>query len=71
MSGSKKRGRVASFDVSSGRGVVRGEDGELYLLHYSSIKTKRKFKTLAPNQKVKFVLYEHLDHSRIKVIEPC
>jgi cold shock protein len=44
---------VSWFNDGSGEGVVRGENGKNYFVHYSAIQSDKKRKTLKPNQKVK------------------
>lgn len=46
-------GEVSWFNDGSGEGVVRGENGKNYFVHYSAIQSNEKRKTLKPNQKVK------------------
>lgn len=46
-------GEVSWFNDGSGEGVVRGENGKNYYVHYSAIQSDDKRKTLKPNQKVK------------------
>jgi CspA family cold shock protein len=44
---------VSWFNDGSGEGVVRGENGKNYFVHYSAIQSDDKRKTLKPKQKVK------------------
>ncbi|MBK7844122.1 MAG: cold shock domain-containing protein [Bdellovibrionales bacterium] len=46
-------GEVSWFNDGSGEGVVRGENGKNYYVHYSAIQSDDKRKTLKPSQKVK------------------
>ena len=46
-------GTVSWFNDGSREGVIRGKNGKNYFVHYSTIKTSQKRKTLKPNQKVK------------------
>ena len=46
-------GKVSWFNDGSGEGVIRGENGKNYYVHYSAIESDKKRKTLKPNQKVK------------------
>ncbi|PIR21913.1 MAG: hypothetical protein COV44_10705 [Deltaproteobacteria bacterium CG11_big_fil_rev_8_21_14_0_20_45_16] len=59
------RGKVAWFDDIAGKGVVRGDDGELYIVHYSAIKSSSKYKTLKKDQQVEFALYKGGEHSEV------
>ena len=58
MANSKKTpkwqlGTVSWFNDGAGEGIVRGENGKNYFVHYSAIESKKKRKTLKPNQPVK------------------
>ncbi len=66
-----KAGEVVWFDESSGEGmIIDTEDGRTYYVHYSAIQSKKKFKTLQENKKVKFVPYKKgLTRSVEKIIE--
>lgn len=46
-------GKVSWFNDGSGEGVIRGENGKNYFVHYSAIESDKKRKTLKPDQKVK------------------
>ena len=46
-------GKVSWFNDGSGEGVVRGENGKNYFVHYSAIQSNKKRKTLKADQKVK------------------
>jgi len=45
-------GKVSWFNDGSGEGVVRGENGKNYYVHYSAIQSNKKRKTLTANQEV-------------------
>lgn len=51
-------GKVRWFDELKGEGLVRAATGESYFVHYSTIKSKKKRKTLQKNSPVKFRLLE-------------
>lgn len=55
-------GVVRWFDDFTGRGIITAEDGNEYKVHYSSIETKSKWKTLKKNSKVKFTVLNDPDH---------
>ena len=62
-------GSVRWFDDLKGEGLVRDGEGNSYYVHYSSIESDRKRKTLKKNEKVRFQLIKdsHYTHvSRIK-----
>lgn len=47
-------GRVKIFDEKKGYGFITTFEGKDYFVHYSSIISQEKFKTLLPDQKVSF-----------------
>lgn len=47
-------GEVIWFDEYSGEGQVRCEDGLDFFVHYSAIQSKKKWKSLKPDEEVKF-----------------
>lgn len=65
------RGVVAWFDDIAGKGVIRGEDGEFYVVHYSTIHSVEKYKTLKKNQEVEFQIYQRADHAQVASIRVC
>ncbi len=74
-----QKGQVQWFDKSSGEGVVIGEDGESYYVHYSTIvqnsartqtiKTKQSRRNLDSGKSVKFQVYENLYSKRVEKIQ--
>jgi len=50
-------GHIEYFDEDTGRGYARDEHGNRFFLHYSAIKSNKKYKTLSRNQDVKFTLH--------------
>ncbi len=62
-------GSVRWFDDLMGEGLVRDSEGNSFYVHYSSIESDEKRKTLKKNEKVRFQLVKdsHYTHvSRIK-----
>lgn len=62
-------GRVRWFDDLRGEGLVRDSEGNSYFVHYSTIESDKKRKTLKQNKKVRFQLIKdsHFTHvSKIK-----
>lgn len=62
-------GKVRWFDEVKGEGLVRGEDGQSFYVHYSAIDSEKKHKNLNENSKVKFQLVEdshYIQVSRVK-----
>lgn len=55
-------GTVRWFDDLTGRGIITNDQGVDYKVHYSSIESKSKWKTLKKNAKVKFIAYEDPEH---------
>ena len=57
-------GKVRWFDDLRGEGLVRDEEGNSYFVHYSTIISDKKRKTLKKDKKVKFKLIEdsHFTH---------
>lgn len=51
-------GKVRWFDELRGEGLIRGDCGESYYVHYSSIKSTKKRKTLKKDTSVRFKLLE-------------
>jgi len=49
-----KTGKVKWFDHPSGWGIISDKEGEEYDVHYSSIKSKKKIRSLNEDQQVKF-----------------
>ena len=49
-------GKVRWFDELKGEGLVRDVDGNSYYVHYSTIVSEKKRKTLKKNKKVEFKL---------------
>lgn len=73
-----QKGHVQWFDKSSGEGVVVGDNGESYYVHYSTIVPKSSRSTTAKppsrrdletGSKVKFQIYENLYSKRIDRVE--
>lgn len=74
-----QKGRVQWFDKTSGEGVVVGENGESYYVHYStivpkSLQTKTTAKkggrrNLDSGCDVRFKLYENLYSKRIEKVQ--
>lgn len=74
-----QKGQVQWFDKSSGEGVIVGENGEAYYVHYSTIVPKsdhtsttaksRARRNLDPGSKVKFQIYENLYSKRVEKIQ--
>lgn len=72
-----QKGQVQWFDKSSGEGVVVGEDGASYYVHYSNIvekkqqgpTTQRPRRNLEAGEKVKFSVYENLYSKRVDSIK--
>ena len=74
-----KKGHVQWFDKSSGEGIVVGEDGTSYYVHYSTIDSKSdrtqtigkqaKRRDLDAGKAVKFQIYENLYSKSIEKIE--
>lgn len=54
-------GKVRWFDDLRGEGLVRDKEGNSYYVHYSSIISTQKHKTLTEGKKVKFILLEDSD----------
>ena len=61
-------GTVRWFDDFTGRGVITGENGVDYKVHYSAIESKSKWKKLRDNSKVKFKLLDDPDHKIAEVV---
>ena len=69
------KGRVQWFDKLSGEGVVVGDDGQSYYVHYSTIVSQKErsptTKTDVPRRNlnagnvVKFLVYENLYSKRV------
>ena len=55
-------GTVTWFDDHTGKGIITDDDGIDYKVHYSSIESKSKWKSLEKNTKVKFVAFDDPDH---------
>lgn len=57
-------GKVRWFDDLRGEGLVRDDEGHSYFVHYSTIISDKKHKTLKKNKKVKFKLIRdsHFTH---------
>lgn len=55
-------GTVRWFDDLTGKGIITTEQGTDYKVHYSSIESKSKWKTLKKDSKVKFVAFDDPDH---------
>ncbi len=55
-------GTVRWFDDLTGKGIITNEEGIDYKVHYSSIDSKSKWKTLKKNSKVKFVAFDDPEH---------
>lgn len=55
-------GTVRWFDDLTGKGIITADDGTDYKVHYSSIESKSKWKTLKRNTKVKFIAFNDPDH---------
>lgn len=51
-----ENGEVRWFNDLSGEGSIRCEDGTSYYVHYSTINSKEKRKTLYPKDRVEFKL---------------
>ena len=47
-------GKVSWFDPSAGKGVIEGQDGLNYFVHYSSIDSDQKWKSLKKGANVRF-----------------
>ena len=65
----KLKGKVAWFDDIAGKGFIQGEDGELYQVHYSTIKSNDSHKTLTKGQEVEFTLYKAATCKRVAEIK--
>ena len=53
------KGIVGWFNEKSGEGMIKAEDSQdWYYVHYSSIQTTNKWKSLKKNQTVKFKIYD-------------
>jgi cold shock CspA family protein len=63
-----KAGKVRYFDENSGRGLIICDDGEHFEVHYSSIISKKKWKTLKEDKKVKFQKYDDDDYRIVKAV---
>ena len=65
-----KAGEVQWFDENSGEGmIIDKEDGTSYYVHYSAIRSKKKFKKLEKGSEVKFQLYENLYMKQVDKVE--
>jgi len=65
-------GRVHWFDEKSGVGMISDEqDSALYFVHYSAIKSDKKFKVLKKGNTVKYQLYENLYSIRVDQVLEC
>lgn len=62
-------GTVRWFDESTGRGIVSGDDGTEYKVHYSAIESKAKWKSLPQNSKVKFQKLDDPDYRIVSVVK--
>ena len=62
-------GKVRWFDEVKGEGLVRGEDGQSFYVHYSAIDSKKKSKNLKENKKVKFQIVEDSHYIQISKIK--
>jgi cold shock CspA family protein len=49
-----KKGKVNWFDDIRGEGVLQDLEGNRYEFHYSTIESKRKWRTLSEDDEVKF-----------------
>jgi cold shock CspA family protein len=74
-----QKGLVQWFDKSSGEGVVLGDDGHSYYVHYSTIVSEPKRsptmrrpvarRNLDSGQQVVFQVYENLYSKRVEKIK--
>jgi len=62
------KGRVRWFDAQAGRGIIQCEKGNLYSVHYSAIKTNKKWKILKENKNVKFTILNDPDYQIVKEV---
>ena len=53
-----KIGKVRWFNDLKGEGLIRDEEGNSFYIHYSAIESKKRWKTLKKNRKVRFQLLE-------------
>ena len=66
-----KAGKVHWWDESKGKGfIVDSDDGELYVVHYSTIDSDKRKKNLKVNQKVKFKIYENAYSAKVEKVKP-
>ena len=61
-------GKVRWFDDFTGRGVITGDDGLDYKVHYSAIDSKSKWKKLKHATKVRFKTLDDPDHNIAEVV---
>jgi cold shock CspA family protein len=61
-------GTVRWFDDFTGKGVITGDDGLDYKVHYSAIESKSKWKNLKNTSKVKFKSLDDPDHRIAEVV---
>ena len=52
------RGRVKWFDNKKGYGFIKSEEGQDIFIHYTAIKSDRKFKSLEEGTVVEFDVVE-------------
>jgi hypothetical protein len=75
-----QKGKVQWFDKSSGEGMVVGDNGEAYYVHYSTIvplekrpqtlsSKPRQRKNLDAGKEVKFTIYENLYSKSIEKVQ--
>jgi len=62
------KGTVSWFNDASGEGVVRGDNGRNYYLHYSAIQSSDTRKTASPGQQLRL---EVLDDDYARHITRC
>lgn len=59
-------GKVSWFNSSSGKGVIKGEDGKSYPIQFSAIDSGKKGKPLKQNQKVKMQVLDDKSHRHVR-----
>lgn len=52
------KGKVKWFDTKKGYGFIQREEGKVVFVHYTAIKTDKKFKSLEEGTNVEFDLVE-------------
>lgn len=58
-------GEVSWFDDLAGEGMIRGDNGNLYYVHYSTIESDKTRKTLSAKTPVQFQIHVGFNYSQV------